>query len=140
MIRSALMSTCSALFLFFRSLLVSRISLATEVLVLRQQLLVLNRTFKRPKLLRSDRLFWLCLSRLWSGWREVLSIVKPHTVILRGFGEGHLAIERHLAKRTFVAACKAAPLWIGDCHCLAEDKSERLCLAWLPKSCEDSGA
>src|SRR5262245_20701686 len=71
----------SALFLFFRSLFVSRISLATETLVLRQQLLVLNRTLKRPKLRRRDRLFLVCHSKLLGGWREALIIVKPDTVI-----------------------------------------------------------
>jgi hypothetical protein len=75
------MYICSALFLFFRSLFVSRISLATETLVLRQQLLVLNRTVKRPKLRRRDRHFLVCLSRLWGGRREALIIVKPDTVI-----------------------------------------------------------
>ena len=29
----------------------------------------------------ADRLFWVVLSRLWSGWREILVIVKPVTVI-----------------------------------------------------------
>ena len=29
----------------------------------------------------ADRLFWVVLSRLWSGWREILVIVKPETVI-----------------------------------------------------------
>jgi putative transposase len=71
----------SALFLFLRSLFVSRISLAAEILILRQQLLVLNRTVKRPKHRRQDRLFWVCLSRLWKDWRERLVIVKPETVI-----------------------------------------------------------
>jgi hypothetical protein len=71
------MYICSALFLFFRSLFVSRISLATETLVLRQQLLVLTRTVKRPKLRRRDRLFLVCRSKLWGGWREALIIVKP---------------------------------------------------------------
>src|SRR5262247_4922900 len=49
-LRSTLMAIFSAFFLFFRSLFFSRISLATEILVLRQQLLVLNRTVKRPNL------------------------------------------------------------------------------------------
>jgi putative transposase len=75
------MSIFSTLFLFFRSLFASRISLATEILVLRQQLLVLNRTVKRPKLRWRDRLFWVCLSRLWKDWREALIIVNPETVI-----------------------------------------------------------
>jgi putative transposase len=71
----------SAFFLFFRSLFVSRISLVTEILVLRQQLLVLNRTVKQPRLRRQDRIFWAFLSRLWKDWREALIIVKPETVI-----------------------------------------------------------
>ena len=71
----------SAFFLFFRSLFVSRISLATEILILRQQLLVLNRTVKRPKLRQRDRLFWVSLSKLWKDWRDALIIVKPDTVI-----------------------------------------------------------
>ena len=75
------MAIFSALFLFFRSLFFSRISLATEILVLRQQLLVLNRTVKRPNLRPQDRLFWVCLSRLWKDWRDALIIVKPDTVI-----------------------------------------------------------
>jgi hypothetical protein len=75
------MAIFSAVFLFFRSLFFSRISLATEILVLRQQLLVLNRTVKRPNLRPRDRLFWVCLSRLWKDWRDALIIVKPDTVI-----------------------------------------------------------
>jgi putative transposase len=75
------MAIFSAFFLFFRSLFFSRISLATEILVLRQQLLVLNRTVKRPNLRPRDRLFWVCLSRLWKDWRDALIIVKPDTVI-----------------------------------------------------------
>ena len=75
------MPIVSAFFLFFRSLFVSRLSLAVEILVLRQQLLVLNRTVKRPKLRQRDRLFWVYLSRLWKDWRDALIIVNPDTVI-----------------------------------------------------------
>jgi putative transposase len=71
----------SAIFLYLRSLFVPRFVLATEILVLRQQLIVLNRTVKRPKLRRLDRLFWVSLSKLWKDWREVLVIVKPETVV-----------------------------------------------------------
>ena len=38
--------------------------LALENLALRQQLAVYKKTLRRPKLLPSDRLFWICLSRL----------------------------------------------------------------------------
>src|SRR5262245_6757415 len=75
------MAIFSAFFLFFRSLFFSGISLATEILVLRQQLLVLNRTVKRPNLRPRDRLFWVCLSRLWKDWRDALIIVKPDTFV-----------------------------------------------------------
>src|SRR5262245_65362761 len=75
------MAIFSAFLLLFRSLFVSRLSLATEILVLRQQLLVLNRTVKRPKLRQRDRLFWVCLSKLWKDWRDALIIVKPDTVL-----------------------------------------------------------
>jgi hypothetical protein len=75
------MAIFSAFLLLFRSLFVSRLSLATEILVLRQQILVLNRTVKRPKIRQRDRLFWVCLSKLWKDWRDALIIVKPDTVI-----------------------------------------------------------
>src|SRR5436309_2491689 len=55
--------------------------LALENLALRQQLAVYKRTAKRPKLRRGDRLFWVCLSRAWAGWRATLVIVAPDTVL-----------------------------------------------------------
>ena len=39
--------------------------LAIENLALRQQLAILKRTTKRPKLSHADRAFWVALSRLW---------------------------------------------------------------------------
>src|SRR5271167_2934357 len=35
----------------------------------------------RLRLGRVDRLLWLWLARVWSGWRSALVIVKPETVI-----------------------------------------------------------
>jgi hypothetical protein len=52
-----------------------------EVLALRHQLNVLQRSVKRPKLTAADRLLWARLSRFWSGWRSALVIVKLETVI-----------------------------------------------------------
>jgi putative transposase len=60
---------------------VSRMVLATENLVLRQQLMVLHRATHRPRLRHRDRLFWTGLLRLWPNWRSLLVIVKPETVI-----------------------------------------------------------
>ena len=51
----------------FRASVGSRAALAAENLALRQQLAVLKRSVKRPKLRTRDRLFWILLSRLWKG-------------------------------------------------------------------------
>ncbi len=55
--------------------------LALENLALRQQLAVYKRTTSRPKLRWSDRLLWIWLSRVWTGWRDALVIVAPDTVL-----------------------------------------------------------
>src|SRR5882724_2318837 len=57
--------------------------LALENLALRQQLDVYKRTMARPPLRRTDRLFWVVLARVWTGWRRPLVIVTPNTVVLR---------------------------------------------------------
>src|SRR2546430_12045368 len=54
---------------------------ALENLALRHQLAVYKKTVNRPKLLGSDRLFWVALSRMWTGWRQALVIVSPNTVL-----------------------------------------------------------
>jgi hypothetical protein len=56
-------------------------ALVLENLTLRHQLAVLQRSAPRLRLRRSDRLFWVLLSRLWSGWADGVSIVQPATVI-----------------------------------------------------------
>jgi transposase InsO family protein len=63
-------------------------SLVAENLALRQQLAVLRRRTKRPRLVSIDRAFWVVLSRFWSRWSEALTIVKPAKAIgwhRRGF-------------------------------------------------------
>jgi putative transposase len=56
-------------------------TLVLENLALRHQLAVLQRSAPRLRLRRSDRLFWVLLSRLWSGWPDGVSIVQPATVV-----------------------------------------------------------
>jgi hypothetical protein len=51
-----------------------------EVLALRHQLTVLQRSVKRPQLTAADRFLWAWLA-LWRDWRSELVIVKPETVI-----------------------------------------------------------
>ncbi len=55
----------------------TRRSLALENLALRQQLAVLHRSAKRPRLSDLDRGFWVLLRRIWTDWHQVLVIVKP---------------------------------------------------------------
>ena len=59
----------------------SRRSLILENLALRQQLAVYKRSVKRPRLRQTDRIFWVWLSRCWAGWRSVIDIVRPKTVL-----------------------------------------------------------
>ena len=60
----------------------SRVSLHLEIIALRHQLAVVNRS-RRPclRLTPVDRMLWAWLSRSWRGWREAIHIVKPDTVI-----------------------------------------------------------
>jgi putative transposase len=63
-----------------RSALRTRADLVIENLALRQQLANFQRTSGRPRLRKSDRAFWLVLSRIWSRWADALVVVKPDTV------------------------------------------------------------
>ena len=59
----------------------ARRELALENVALRQQLAVIRRSVKRPRLSKVDRGFWVLLRRIWTDWESVLVIVKPETVI-----------------------------------------------------------
>jgi putative transposase len=59
-----------------RSIFRSRAALELEILALRHQIGVLQRSArKRPKLTAGGRLLWVRLSRLWRDWRSSLAIV-----------------------------------------------------------------
>src|ERR1039458_1547331 len=64
-----------------RSYFRTRLGLQAENLALRHQITVLQRGRKRLLLNAADRFLWVCLSRLWVGWRSALAIFKPETVI-----------------------------------------------------------
>jgi putative transposase len=60
----------------------SRARLQLELLALRHQLQVLQRTRpRRLPLTVPDRWLWVSLSRVWTDWRTALVIVRPETVI-----------------------------------------------------------
>jgi hypothetical protein len=75
--------------LSLRSLVRSRAALHLEILALRHQLQVLERS-RRPRLRLTvaDRLLWVWFSRIWTEWRPALVLVQPDTVVAwhrRGF-------------------------------------------------------
>ena len=75
------MGVIRILMMLFRAFFGNRANLAAENLALRHQLTVLQRSVKQPKIRHRDRIFWVWLSRLWSGWQSVLLIVQPETVV-----------------------------------------------------------
>ena len=71
-----------SLLLTIRTWARSRAALQLEILALRHQLQVLQRTRpRRLRLAKADRWLWVVLSRFWTEWRTALVIVKPETVV-----------------------------------------------------------
>lgn len=60
----------------------SRLALQAEIVALRHQLVVYERSTRRPRLHAADRILWSWLSRHWPTWREALVFVQPATVIV----------------------------------------------------------
>src|SRR5256886_354061 len=124
---------------------------ALENFALRHQLAVYKKMVNRPKLLSSDRLFWVALSRVWAGWRQALVIVSPNTVLRwqrRRFREYWATLSaRPIAGRppvnveikALVTRMAAAnPLWgapriHGELLRLGFDVSERTVSRLIPK-------
>jgi transposase InsO family protein len=113
-----------ALFRSLLSALATRQTLFLENLALRQQLAVLQRDSKRPRLMQADRVFWVFLSRIWNGWARTLTLVKPETVIgwhrkgfklywrwkSRGASRGRPAVAPEIRKLIRTMS-RANPLW-----------------------------
>jgi len=64
-----------------RLLFANRAALVAENLALRQQLVVLSRLAKRPRLRQRDRIFCVWLARSWSGGGTPCSSSSPPTVV-----------------------------------------------------------
>src|SRR5712664_1502666 len=149
--RRPMISTLLYLLRLFPFLCGGHRQLALEHLALRQQLAVYKRTVNRPKLRRSDRLFWLWLPRLWAGWRAALVIVAPDTVLRwqrRRFREhwtkisGRPAVGRPPVnaeiKALVIRMAAANPLWgapriHGELLKLGIDVAERTVSRLIPK-------
>ena len=79
---ASMISVLVSIMLSIRSWFQSRAELQLELLALRHQLHILNRSrTHRLRLVTADRWFWTWLSRAWPAWRTALVIVKPETVI-----------------------------------------------------------
>jgi hypothetical protein len=83
-----LLTYTSIVFVSVRALFRCRSEQAIVELALRQQLATYMQAGRKPRLTLLDRPFWVALSRYWLGWKDVLVIVKPDTVVhwhRRGF-------------------------------------------------------
>lgn len=120
-----MLSFLLALVASFRSSLKTRRDLALENLALRQQLAILKRQSRRPTLTVMDRAFWVGMMKAWDGWRDVLVVVQPESVIrwfrtgFRGYwarksrsGGGRPGTGRAL-KALIRRMALANPLWGG---------------------------
>lgn len=74
-------SVLVAIATYLWAILLPRHRLALECAALRQQLVVFKRTQPRPRLEPADRLFWSFLRRIYSGWADLLIVVKTETVV-----------------------------------------------------------
>ncbi len=70
-----------ALLAFLSIMLRSRVSLQLEIVALRHQIMVFQRSATRPRIKRGDRIIWSWIALRWSGWRDALVIVQPAIVI-----------------------------------------------------------
>ena len=67
----------SALLAGFPALFRARSALQLEILALRHQMAIYQRTVRRPNIRPGDRVLWSLFSRQWARWREVLVLVQP---------------------------------------------------------------
>src|SRR5688500_8588740 len=70
-----------SIFRFLRLLMNGHEAIALENAALRLQLAAFQRKRKRPVLTSLDRVFWITLRRLWSGWRRPLIYLQADTVV-----------------------------------------------------------
>ena len=131
----------------------SRRNLLLENLALRQQLAVLKRKRPQPRLAFLDKLFWVMLRRIWSGWKQALILVKPETVARwhrAGFKlywtrlsrhqarAGRKCVSRELRELIFRMVAEngtwGAPRIHGELKMPGFDISERTVLRWMRRA------
>ena len=137
-------------------LLRSRRDLLLENLALRQQLAALTQKHSRSRIRTPDRVFWVLLRRLWSGWKGALVVMQPETVI-RWHRAGFKLYWKWLSRKHPVVGRKptsqelrnlisrmvaenhtwGAPRIHGELRMLGFDISERTVLRWMRKAARD---
>jgi hypothetical protein len=65
---------------FVHSLFRSQRQLVLENLALRQQVVMLRQSVKKPRPPVADKLFWIIFSHYVDGWRKLLHSLHPDTV------------------------------------------------------------
>ena len=66
---------------FLLSFFKSKTKLQLEIIFLRKQLKILNRSNKKIQINIRDRLFFIFMKKIFNRWRESLIIIKPETII-----------------------------------------------------------
>jgi transposase InsO family protein len=131
----------------------SRRNLLLENLALRQQLTVLRQRHPQPRFAVSDRLFWMVLRTLWSGWKQTLILVRPETVVrwhragfkmywtwlsLHRVFPGRKRISAQLRQLIFRMVAEnptwGAPRIHGELTMLGFHVSERTVLRWMRRA------
>src|SRR5690348_6018650 len=148
-----MMDTLGLLLGTIRRLFQTRRSLLVENLLLRQQLVALNRRRPKPRLAIFDKLFWVLARRFWSGWKQALIIVSPETVV-RWHRAGFALYWRTISKARRVVGRKriskqvrdlifrmvtenptwGAPRIHGELRMLGFDVSERTISRWMKRA------
>jgi transposase InsO family protein len=128
----------------------ARRDLLLENLALRQQLCALSRRRPQPRFSNGDRLLWVMLRRLWSGWQKALILVQPETVVRwhrAGFKlywkwisrsrvrVGRRPTSKEIRELIFRMVAEnstwGAPRIHGELKMLGFDLSERTVLRWM---------
>jgi len=150
------MDTLGLLLGTIRRLFQTRRSLLVENLLLRQQLVALNRRRPKPRLAMFDKLFWVLALRLSSGWKQALIVVSPETVV-RWHRAGFALYWRTISKARRVVGRKriskevcdlifrmvaenptwGAPRIHGELLMLGFDVSERTISRWMKRAPRD---
>jgi hypothetical protein len=117
-----------------RAFFTSRAYPAAENVLLRQQLIVLQRSVKRPQLRKSDRIFLSWLSRLWWGWRSALLIVQAETMV-RWHRQGFRLYQALSTMKLWVAPTSRERERAGSLPHEQGHRSLTVCPATRPAAC-----